>query len=291
MKRAVFFLFCATSAFMLGADTSRGIYLGQAEPGIEPTMFAPGLISTSGVRERSLALSPRGDEIFFIRGQGWPYSRIMRMRQTDGGWTTPELADFSRGFWATEPAFSPDGEYLYFSSSRGKEDITYYSLWRVRRQPGGWSEPESVVDIGGGGMMEFHPTITEDGTLYFCYWDYSRQVGDICLSRLVNGVFLKPVRVDEPISTRFNEADPYVDPKGRFLLFKSDRPGGFGGNDVYISRKLVDGTWGEPVNLGPDWNTPGDDDTGDLSPDGKFLSFMRNGDIYWASAEFLEYYP
>lgn len=57
--------------------------------------------------------------------------------------------------------------------------------------------------------------------------------------------------------------------------------------DVYVSFRKSDGTWTNPKNVGPTINTENDDDVGDISPDGKFLFFTRNDDIYWVNSRFI----
>ena len=53
---------------------------------------------------------------------------------------------------------------------------------------------------------------------------------------------------------------------GQIIVFTSDRPGGYGGKDIYISYKLPDGSWGTPINLGPNINTDLDEDSPFLHP-------------------------
>ena len=262
-------------------------YPGGKLPGPVPEVFAPGVISVDGSRERSLAFSPKGDELFFTRSAGWPHSKIMHMKRHGDKWSLPEPAAFLKDDWATQPFFSPDGQYLYYSTSRGKSDIRHYSLWRSRKVGDGWSEPESVLDLGGGLMMEFHPTVTRDGTLYFLYWDFSKNIGDIYVARLLDGKYTEPVIVKAPVSTDYNEVRPTVDPEGKYLLFESDRPGGYGKTDIYVSYKNDDGTWSPPGNLGPAVNTTDTDDVPNISPDGRYWFFMKDGDIYWREAPVL----
>ena len=93
--------------------------------------------------------------------------------------------------------------------------------------------------------------------------------------------YADPVILGPPISTEYNEVRPTIDPDERYLLFESNRPGGYGGTDIYIAFKNDDGTWSSPRNLGPTVNTPGVDDTPNISPDGKYWFSSVNGDIYW----------
>jgi Tol biopolymer transport system component len=263
------------------ATDLKGPYLGQKPPGPTPEVFAPGVISVEGTTERSLSMSPKGDELFFTRSTGWPYSKIMHMKRQGDQWSTPEVASFLKDDWATQAVFSPDGQYLYYSTSHGKSDIRYFSLWRSKKEGDKWSEPESVIDMGGGLMMEFHPTVSRDGSVFFLYWDFAQQTGDLYVSRWVDGRYADPVLLGPPISTPYNEVRPTVDPNGKYLLFESDRPGGYGGTDIYVAFRNADGTWSSPRNLGPTVNTPDDDDVPNLSPDGRYWFSSMNGDIYW----------
>ena len=206
-------------------------------------------------------------------------SCISRRSGIDG--PNPKSPDFLKDDWATQPAFSPDGRTLYFSSSRGKEDIRHYSLWRSLKTEDGWSEPESVIDMGGGPMMEYHPTVACNGSVYFLLWDFPRQIGDLYVSEQVDGCHAEPVLLASPVSGPYNDTRPTVDPQGRYLLFGSNRPGGYGGTDIYITFKKADGSWTTPRNLGPTVNTPANDDMPNISPDGKYWFFARDGDIYW----------
>ncbi len=123
-------------------------YFGQIPPGDSAEIFTPGLISDTATKESALAIYPNGDEVFFVRGE-WPDTKIMYISKSDNGWSLPDTAGFSKDCWTTEPAFSPDGRNLYYSTSKGKSDIKDYNLWRVEKIKDGWSQPESLFDIGG----------------------------------------------------------------------------------------------------------------------------------------------
>ena len=88
------------------------------------------------------------------------------------------------------------------------------------------------------------------------------------------------------------EGDPCVAPDGRFLVFYSGRAGGFGGVDLHVSFPDGKGEWTNPVNLGADFNTDSDEYGATLSPDGKYLFFVRHnvqkGEIYWVSTSAIE---
>jgi hypothetical protein len=142
--------------------------------------------------------------------------------------------------------------------------------------------------MGGGMMMEFHPSIDRRGDLYFLYWDFVSQTGDLYVAHPADGKYPAAEMLKDPISTLYNEVRPTIDADGKYLLFESDRPGGLGGTDIYICAKHRDGTWSAPKNLGPEVNTAGDDDVPNISPDGKYWFFMKDGDIYWRKSPHLQ---
>lgn len=262
---------------------------GQIPPGDSVRIFASGIISKTETKESALAISPGNDEIFFVRGE-WPNTKIMYMSKSENTWSLPDTAAFSKDCWATEPAFSPDGRYLYFSTSKGKSDIKYYNLWRIEKFKDGWSQPESLFDLGGDSIWEFHPSVTEDGLLCFCYWDVKKTSGDIYISRCSANKCSEPKNPGLPINNEYSDADPFISKDGSYIIYSSDRPGGYGGHDQYVSFKNNDETWTIPKNLGPKFNNREDNYDMDVSPDGKYIFLYLNGDIYWMLSSNLKPY-
>jgi Tol biopolymer transport system component len=255
-------------------------YFGQIPPKDSAIVFAPGIVSDTSIKASILAVSPKGDEVLFSAGI-WPYTKILNMKKTGNKWSLPDTAIFSKDCWATEPAFSPDNRYLYFSTSKGKSDIKYYSLWRIKKTVDSWSQPESLFDVGADSIWEFHPTVTVDGSVYFCYWDSKNQTGDIYVSQYAANKYSVPVKIDSPISTSYSDVDPFVSPDGAYMIFASDRPDGYGDHDQYISFRNNNGTWTSVKNLGSKFNTKGGDYDMDISPDGKYIFTYLNNLIYW----------
>jgi Tol biopolymer transport system component len=87
-----------------------------------------------------------------------------------------------------------------------------------------------------------------------------------------------PVNLGPAINTTlYFEQGAAISKDGLSLYFHSNRPGGFGGADIYVSqRPSVDAPWGPPQNLGPNTNTPGTEASPMLSPDGHSLYFQSN---------------
>lgn len=112
----------------------------------------------------------------------------------------------------------------------------------------------------------------KDETKLFIYRDK-----DVWQSELVDGVWQEPVRMNKNINTKGHEPSVYITPDEKMLFLVSDREGGFGGRDIYLSQKLEDGTWGPVTNLGPQINTIHDDDAPFVGEDGKTLFFSSKG--------------
>lgn len=101
--------------------------------------------------------------------------------------------------------------------------------------------------------------------------------GDLYLSKREHYSWSALEKLDEKINSKYQEASAsfgYNDPD--VLYFSSDREGGYGGKDLYVVRRLPDGNWGEPMNLGPNVNTKYDEDAPFMAADG-VLYFASKG--------------
>lgn len=268
----------------------KGEYLGQKKPGGKPELFARGIISSIDWEHSAPVFSPDGREVFWTSiSDGM---KILRMRSEGGAWQAPEAASFS-GFEDCYPCFSSDGRRLYYVSYRPLKDGVKnagigINLWFVERAGDDWAEPRSVGSPFTTGNT-FGFSLTEDGTVYFT--DASKGF-DIFRSRLVGGRYAEPEKLGPAINSDDMEDEPFIAPDESCLIFKSMRPGGFGGADLYISSQRADGSWTEASNLGPTINTAYGERFPAVSRDGKYFFFGsdRNGnrgDIYWVKTDFL----
>ena len=119
--------------------------------------------------------------------------------------------------------------------------------------------------------------LSTDGDELFVYIDNIKDVGDIHLSEKKNDSFRKPDKIGPAVNSPDLETSASISVDGNILFFSSVRPGGYGGRDVYMTRKLPTGSWAMPQNLGPEINTPFNEDFPNLLPDGKTLYFASQG--------------
>lgn len=262
-------------------------YLGFGRPGLVPQLFAPGIVATFGQSQHSSpAFSPDGREIYWTRlfnGED-PFVRIYYVRFENGAWTSPRLAPFSGGAATTNPFFSPDGQRLFFCQEDGNGD----RLMAVDRTDTGWTEPASMGEAFHG--IHYQGSITRDGTIYFAV-DVNRNRRDLFRSRLVGGRYADRESLGSAVNTAFDDGEPFIAPDESYLLFTSNRPGGYGTQDLYIVYRTESGGWTAPKNMGYMVNSGQFDYWPMVSPDGKYLFYNSKRDegmIFWMEARIIE---
>ena len=282
---AVAFVGCDSNTEEQTSDTPvlEGPYLGMKPPRDVPELFAPGIVSDVYWEHSGAVFTPDGKELFWSKaineGRTPRIIVVLHMKQENGVWTQPELAPFNLAPYNHINSISPDGKRLYFISEQGEQPS---KAWVVDKTENGWSEPRLLrlnrIDNPGSEVNEVHET--RSGNLYLTGpLDTMPQGRGIVRSRFVDGKYqeyesLGP-NVNFPHNDPFPNHSPTVDPDERFVIFVSRRPGGYGTQDLYISYRQSDDTWGSAINLGPKINTIG---TGNswpqLSPDGKYQFFV-----------------
>ena len=259
-----------------------GDYLGQEQPGAEPLLFAPGLVST-GLSERDMAISPDGNELYFttVLGSSYTFSAIVEFRRSQGSWKGPQVVSFSGHYMDLEPALSHDGEQMFFVSRRptqeGDEPSDNEDIWVVERIEDGWGVPRNLGAPINSPQPEFFPSVTRDGTLYF-----TRKGEDgtesIYRSRLSQGSYNEPEVLGPEVNSARTRFNAFIAPDESYLivcLWGADD--GLGGSDYYVVFRTPDDVWGEPVNLGAKINTAdGQEWSPYVSPDGRYFFFMAS---------------
>jgi Tol biopolymer transport system component len=207
-------------------------------------------------------------------------------RFENGQWSKPEIAPFSGKHFDKEPFVSPDGSKLFFASLRPvggveKKDPRDFDIWVVTKSAGGWGDPAPLPAPVNSTGYDNYPSVAANGTLYFASArEGGRGRNDLYRARLIDGKYSQVEKLGDIINTPGTDADPYIAPDESYLIFCSDRQGGFGEGDLYISYNRG-GAWTEPRNLGAAINTGEFEYTPLLSPDGKYLFFSRGwGEIY-----------
>lgn len=137
-----------------------------------------------------------------------------------------------------------------------------------------WSEPAGIAALNTKGN-DAAVALSPDGQTLFSFIS-NNDAGDLFMSSLNGMEWTKPVRLNKNINTSEWEGSCSISSDGRFLYFASERPGGLGGRDLYVSEK-INGDWGPAVNLGPGINTEYNEDAPFIHPDGITLFFSSEG--------------
>lgn len=226
-----------------------------------PVLLAVGTIST-GLYERDFAINPNKDEIFFsINIQRINFGTIVCMKKNNGKWSNPEVASFSGKYSDLEPAFSPDGKKLFFASTRpvdSTDSSKDFDIWYVEIQKNGqWSSPRHTGDSVNSAGNEFYPSVAQNGNLYItASLPDSKGKEDIYLCKYINGQYSKPVSLDTTINSNLFEFNAYIAPDESYIIFSSfGRQDGYGGGDLYISKKQSNGEWTKAQNMGEKINS------------------------------------
>ncbi|TCO07654.1 WD40 repeat protein [Natronoflexus pectinivorans] len=142
---------------------------------------------------------------------------------------------------------------------------------------GQWQEPNLVRELYSRHEHISILSLSPDGTKLFLFMNDRYPGRNIYVSNLVNGLWQEPEMLPAPINSEWDETHASLSPDQSTLFFTSNRPGGYGGLDIYKVRMNEKGDWGEPVNLGPNINTEFDEETPKMHPDGLTLYFSSEG--------------
>jgi Tol biopolymer transport system component len=182
----------------------------------------------------------------------------------------------STGDHETHPAFTPDGETIYFL--KNSPMFTFWTIVVSHFEGGRWTTPE--VAPFSGQYRDADPFITPDGSRFYFISDRpvagktSRDL-DIYVMERTGTSWGEPRNLGAPVNSAGNEWYPTLASDGT-IYFGSDRPGGKGRTDIYRCR-FVDGKYAEPENLGDAINTALDEFEPFIAPDESYLIFMAGG--------------
>ena len=191
-----------------------------------------------------------------------------------------EYADYA-------PVKKPNSEVLLFTSRRKGStggrisyDSKYYEdIYVATNQNGTWTlvDKENIEKhIYESMNTKFHDAAvmySNDGNKLYLYKD-----AQMWESKFENDKWSIPVKLPIQINQKKTHVPSVaMSPDGNTIYFSSDKKGGYGGKDLYYSKKISDEEWNEPINLGEKINTSEDEDAPFISKDGKMLYFSSKG--------------
>jgi len=172
---------------------------------------------------------------------------------------------------------------LIFTSNRPTVEgyIQGEDFWFTDRQGKSWTRALNLGASINTQRDEGSPNVVSGGDeIFFVIRNSEDGFGDedIYQAELdYNGKWQKVRNLGEGINTSYWDSHPYLSPDGEELYFVSDRPGGYGGTDLYVAKRTRSGRWGAAKNLGPEVNSSGDESSPMVAPDNETLFFASTG--------------
>lgn len=170
------------------------------------------------------------------------------------------------------PVLSFDGNTMAYTERRGLESVVFVT----RREGESWGTPVDITAEASMGTDCHTTSLNNDGTELYLYKNDNYD-GNIYMTRFTDGRWSTLTKLNGNINTKFYESHASISADGKKLYFASNRTGGIGELDLWMSERDATGDWGVPVNLGSTVNTPFNEDTPFISKDGLSLSFSSEG--------------
>lgn len=294
----------------VGLALIAGCIVQEGPPGAPAVTAAPpkpvmqpvnlGSVINTKLREAEVSFTADGKTMYFNcqmrpgpAGNDICVSRLIGTVE-NGRWTTPEivapgvisLTDKAE----VEPLISADGKTLYFQSRNRAGGYGDGDIWYSENVDGVWQSPKNLGPPFNTAFNDHCLSFSADGNEAF--WTSTRPGGyggnDIWTSRKVNGVWQPAVNLGPNVNSPYSDHHSIPSPDGKSLYVTSGRPGGYGGEDIYVTTRDATGAWGPLVNLGPLVNSEKDDRCPSFTPDSRIVMFdsERLGghggkDIWW----------
>jgi outer membrane protein OmpA-like peptidoglycan-associated protein len=184
------------------------------------------------------------------------------------------------------PSLSIDNNTLIFASKRkriqrGMYEYVNEDLYISKKEGDVWGKAEPLAEINSL-YNEGTPVLTKDGnTMYFIRCESPEGLGscDIYEAHLTDEGWGQIKNLGVNVNSKYWESHPSLSSSGDTLYFTSDRPEGFGSNDIYFTCKDKTGKWQPAVNMGPVINTKGNDVSPFHHPNHEVLYFASNGQL------------
>ena len=173
------------------------------------------------------------------------------------------------------PVLADHGSLLYYM-----EGLKFYdAVMRARLVNGQWQTPENITPELGCDGDYYLVGVSADGSKLFLYFYESLKAGEIFEVEKTETGWSGLKRLNDNINTKYDEKYASLSYDGKTLYFTSNRPGGYGGQDIYLSRLNENNDWGPAINLGPAINTPYNEEAPFMSFNDSVLYFSSQGHL------------
>jgi len=278
MRKLLFFLLI--SGFLMGQKAPENL----------------GSAVNSEFSELNPVISPDGRTLYFGR-KNHPANRYgVKGSETISGsqdiWFSEKVGDtwstarrlsevLNRDQYNTILSISPDGQTILLKGAyvNGTYETRGFSI--SNKTTAGWTVPVKVAIPGYEQMSKGkneYAYLTMDGKAILLAFSRKKnsEDDDLWVSFFEEGQWTRPLELGEEINTKYSETTPFLSADGKTLYFSSDRPGGQGSQDIYMTRRLDDTWqhWRKPQNLGSPINTDEYDAYYSIAAKGDYAYFM-----------------
>ncbi|OFY90800.1 MAG: hypothetical protein A3K10_09250 [Bacteroidetes bacterium RIFCSPLOWO2_12_FULL_31_6] len=184
------------------------------------------------------------------------------------------------------PLISADETMLLFTSRRPEStgglldpnDMPFEDIYVSKKENNSWTPPKPLRKGLNTATNDACVGLSADGQILFIFKTSDDLIsGDLYESRMGLTDWEDPIKLGSDINSDYIESSASITLDDKTLYFSSDRPGGFGGKDIYKVLRLPNGEWSKAVNLGPTINTPQNEDAPFIHADKKTLYFSSTG--------------
>ncbi len=285
MKKILFLLL--TVSFLLPAQTKMTYEIIDLGPNVNTKL-----------PELNPYITPDGKKLFFIRendpsntkhasaddSQDIWYCNL----QEDGSWSQAKHLGFPFNTmrYNTIVAQSSDGNIRYIKGYLEEGEYIKLGFSVSTLQKDGWSDPKGInvpqYDDMVKGRTVTNNFSASNNILLMSFGETSGySPHDIYVSFLKNGRWTKPKKLGKKICSEYDDNSPFLAADGVTLYFSSNRPGGYGNNDIYVTKRLDDTweNWSDPVNLGEPINGEGWDAYFTIPASGDYFYMVKDENI------------
>ncbi|MDN5201306.1 hypothetical protein QQ008_08035 [Fulvivirgaceae bacterium BMA10] len=281
-------------------------FLESLEPDSIPKIFLPDVVST-GLHEHNGILSPEMDRLYYtVSDTNFTNFRVLQMPLKSNLKDMPTIASFSGEYTDHAVSFSPDGNVMYFSSTRPQRNLQDWDLWYSNKTDSSWNAPQKMSGSVNTNLWESHASVTRHGSIYFqANYDGGGYNFDIYVTHEENNTYKASEKLSSAVNSELIEATPFIAPDESYIIFTSyNRADGYGDADLYISFKNENKQWTTAMNMGPTVNSVFEESNPNVSADGAYFFFSSkrvlddqkgqntfgNGsmDVYWMKADIIE---
>ncbi|MCK8523268.1 hypothetical protein M0D21_16935 [Aquimarina sp. D1M17] len=253
-------------------STTGELLLSKPVPEDTPAPFLPELVDHNAMVHKGIFSNDLSEYYYTTSKKDFTQFNTYMVKKSNGRWSSPLPAFFNSTYNDHGMSFSPDGNTLYFSSTRPTDIDSIpntWHLWKAKKVNDQWGESSYISIPNLNDKLVSHPSITKDGTLYFhvSNLDYSDMA--IYSSQYIDGKFQKATKLNFGLTNKAGFCTPYVSPDHDYLVFAKVGTS----LTLYISYR-TEGLWSPPIELPKAINTGGQGNPY-ITPNGEFLFYTQ----------------